>query len=86
MTDIASRVRSVLARELGADLDQVTDQARLTTDLSADHIDIVNVTLELEDEFHVRVTDDDMEALEAGTVADVVALITRALQPTTAVA
>lgn len=75
MSDIAFRVRTMIAAELRVDVARVTDAARLGSDLAADHIDVVDLVMELEDRFEVTVTDDEMEAI--ATVADVIALAQR---------
>jgi acyl carrier protein len=73
MEDTATRVRRVIAKELGVEIDKVVDAARIDRDLHADHIDVVTLVMELEDLFEVTVTDEAMEALR--TVADVIAMV-----------
>lgn len=72
LNDTPTRVRAMIAKELGVGIDRVVDTAELEKDLKADHIDVVGLVMELEDLFEVTVTDDQMEA--ARTVADLVAL------------
>ena len=81
MTDTTHRVCVLISRELRADLDKVVPAARLEEDLSADHIDVSEIVMAVEDLFEIAVTNERMEALR--TVADVIALVD---QPTTAAA
>jgi acyl carrier protein len=78
MTDqagIAATTRQIITRELCVDPDDVVDGAHLLDDLGADSLDLVEVTLEVEQAFGVEVTDDEAEACR--TVADWVALAGR---------
>jgi acyl carrier protein len=69
------RLRAVIARELGAHIDDVTLGARLRDDLHADAIDIIGLAMAIEDEFDVRFTDDEVDAIvtvrDAGLLVDV---------------
>ncbi|CAN5573349.1 N/A [soil metagenome] len=56
------RLRDLIARELGIGPDQVQLDAKLREDLHADAIDIIGLSLAIEDEFDIRMTDDEVEA------------------------
>ncbi len=72
-TDIAHQVAVIVSRELHVHLDQVTPEARLYEDLGADHIDVVGLIVDIEDELQVRIEDD--KAIDgARTVADLITL------------
>lgn len=73
---ISERLRTVIARHLQIDPDDVTDQARIVEDLGADSLDIVEITMACEEEFSIDIPDQDME--EAKSVADLVQMIERA--------
>ena len=79
-TDNARRIRTLIARELRVDFDRVIPAARLSEDLAADHIDVVGIIVDIEDEFEVNFDEGDIEG--ARTVADLIALI----EPATALA
>ncbi|MDH7973717.1 acyl carrier protein [Sphingomonas sp. AR_OL41] len=57
------RIRDLIAKELSCSPDQVKLDARFDEDLQADAIDIIGLTLALEDEFGVVITDDEMERM-----------------------
>lgn len=79
MTNTTHRVCVLISRELRVDLDKVVPTARLAEDLAADHLDVTDIVMSVEDLFEITVTDDRLEALR--TVADVIALVE---QPTAA--
>lgn len=63
METLEHRVRTIIADELGVDLAEVTDDARLGEQLGADSLDAIELTLRLEDEFGIEITDADAEQL-----------------------
>ena len=73
MMTITERVHAVIAEELGVDI--LSSDAALKGDLGADSMDALNLTLSLEDEFTIEISDKDAEQLR--TVSDVVAYIER---------
>ncbi|MGF3028127.1 acyl carrier protein [Methylobacterium aquaticum] len=76
---IARRVAVLISREFRVDLDRVTPETKLEA-LGADNIDVVNLALDIEDEFRFRLTADEMQALDVGTVADVIQIAEASLQ------
>ena len=64
------RVRAVVARQLDKSEAAVTPGAHLVDDLEADSLDLVELTMALEEEFHVEVSDE--KALELTTVQQLV--------------
>lgn len=68
---IARRVTVLISREFRVDLDHITPETKLDA-LGADHIDVVNLALDVEDEFGILLTEEQMQALEVGTVGDVI--------------
>jgi acyl carrier protein len=63
MSDIAREVTAQIAVVLGAQLEQVTPDARLIQDLGADSLDSVSLVLAMEDCFAIDMPDEDMEQL-----------------------
>ena len=53
--EIFEKVRDVLCDALGVDEDEVTESARLTTDLGAESIDFLDITFKLEQAFGVKI-------------------------------
>ncbi len=63
MSDIASRVKSIIVEKLGVDEAEVTPEASFIQDLGADSLDTVELTMEFEKEFGVEIPDTDAETL-----------------------
>ncbi len=53
--EIAEKIREVLVDALGVDDDEVTPEARLTTDLGAESIDFLDISFKLEQEFDFKI-------------------------------
>ncbi len=63
MSDIASRVKSIIVERLGVDESEVVDSAGFTTDLGADSLDTVELIMEFEKEFNIAIPDDQSETI-----------------------
>jgi acyl carrier protein len=57
---IFEKVRDVLVDALGVDDDEVTPQARLTSDLGAESIDFLDITFKLEQSFGFKIPQGDL--------------------------
>ncbi len=73
MSEIADRVREIIAEQLMVDLEEVTDEASLVDDLGADSLDTVELLMEMEDEFGIEIPDQDVEKI--ATVGEAIAYI-----------
>lgn len=76
MTDLATvteRVTKVIVDRLGVDEVEVKPEASFSDDLGADSLDVVELVMELEDEFDMEISDDDAEKI--ATVGDAVSYI-----------
>ncbi|PLX15633.1 MAG: acyl carrier protein [Salinivirgaceae bacterium] len=73
MSDIASRVNSIIVDKLGVDEGEVTAEASFTNDLGADSLDTVELIMEFEKEFNLAIPDDQAEKI--ATVGDAVKYI-----------
>lgn len=69
------RVIECLVKEAGVDRDRITPDATLVDDLDLDSLDVVELVMDLEDEFGIEISDEDSERVE--TVGDLVALVKR---------
>lgn len=74
MNDILSEkdtraVQDILVEQLGVSLDQLTWEARLAEDLGADSLTKMEISMALEDYFHLSLPDDQVEKI--WTVGDV---------------
>lgn len=73
MSDIATRVKSIIVDKLGVDENEVTPEASFTNDLGADSLDTVELIMEFEKEFNIAIPDDQAEKI--GTVGDAISYI-----------
>lgn len=58
---IADRVRHLIADHLGQEFRDVTPGSSLMLDLGADHLDLVEIALSLDDEFKLTFDADEVE-------------------------
>ncbi|MBR0170028.1 MAG: acyl carrier protein [Bacteroidales bacterium] len=76
MTEIATKVVSIITDKLGVEESQVTPEASFTNDLGADSLDTVELIMELEKEFDLSIPDEEAEKIV--TVGDAIAFIENA--------
>ena len=58
-------VRTLVAKQLGVDIEIVTGETHFTNDLGADLLDRVELMLAIEDQFAgVEITDEDVEQIQ----------------------
>ena len=69
MSDIASRVKSIIVDKLGVDEAEVTPEASFTNDLGADSLDTVELIMEFEKEFELSIPDEEAEKIETVGIA-----------------
>ncbi len=61
--EIFERVKASLVAQLGADESLITDEASFQDDLDADSLDLVELIMELEDQFGIKIPDEDAQKL-----------------------
>lgn len=74
---IYTRIKEILRRELNVPGNVISESSELAFDLGADSLDIVDIVIDLEDEFHIDITNEEKDALH--TVKDCIDLIERKL-------
>ncbi|MCM3214781.1 acyl carrier protein [Niallia taxi] len=70
MSDVLERVTKIVVDRLGVEESEVKPEASFKDDLGADSLDVVELVMELEDEFDMEISDDDAEKI--ATVGDAV--------------
>ncbi len=68
--DIYSRVKKIIAERLSLSEDEIRMDSSFLDDLGADSLDVVELVMAFEEEFDIKIPDDDAEKIE--TVKDVV--------------
>ena len=62
--EVYERVKVALVEKLGADEGAISDEAAFQEDLSADSLDLVELIMELEDQFGLKIPDEDAQRLQ----------------------
>ncbi|NVB41645.1 acyl carrier protein [Pseudenhygromyxa sp. WMMC2535] len=68
--DILSKIKSIIAEQLDVDESDVSPEKSFTDDLGADSLAIVELVLALEEQFGIKIPDDQVDAIK--TVGDAV--------------
>lgn len=61
MSTVLERVTKVIVDRLGVDESEVKMEASFREDLGADSLDVVELVMELEDEFDMEISDEEAE-------------------------
>ncbi|MBR6405817.1 MAG: acyl carrier protein [Lachnospiraceae bacterium] len=64
------KVRDILAEQLRLDPDKITPNAEIIADLGADSLDVLQLLMTIEDEYGVKIPDEELENFH--TVGDIV--------------
>lgn len=64
VSSVADRVKEIVAEQLGTPVEKLNDQTHFINDLGADSLDIVELVMELEEEFDINIPDDAAEKIQ----------------------
>ena len=68
--EVAKKVEDIIIDKLNVDASEVKDEANFTLDLGADSLDTVELIMEFEKEFDIKIEDDEAQTIQ--TVGDAV--------------
>ena len=72
-SEVGERLRATLVSELGLDESKLTDEASFEEDLEVDSLGVVELLMALEDEFDVKIPDEEAENIQTvGQAIDMV--------------
>ena len=77
MSDVASTVKEIIVEKLGVKESEVTPEANFTNDLGADSLDTVEMIMEFETKFDIKIAHDQPEKIT--TVGQAIAHIEKAI-------
>lgn len=72
-SQVQAKMRDLLVDELGLDAGKITDEATFEEDLEVDSLGVVELLMALEDEFGVRIPDDEAEDIT--TVGEAIEMV-----------
>ncbi|MBX6341559.1 MAG: acyl carrier protein [Thermomicrobiaceae bacterium] len=72
-SSLFERVQAVVAEQLGVEPEKVTPDAEFVQDLNADSLDLVELIMQLEEEFGIEISDEEAENIV--TVNDAIQFI-----------
>lgn len=76
--EVEKKLTGLLVDELGVDADRITMEARFEEDLEIDSLGVVELLMALEDNFDVKIPDEEAEKI--GNVGEAVDLVISKLQ------
>lgn len=72
--EVFERIKEVLSERLSVEEADITEEANFQEDLDADSLDLVEMIMELEDQFGIKIPDEDAQQIQ--TVGQAVEYVT----------
>jgi acyl carrier protein len=72
--EVSERIKEVLVERLSVEEADITEEANFQEDLDADSLDLVEMIMELEDQFGIKIPDEDAQKIQ--TVGQAVDYVT----------
>jgi acyl carrier protein len=72
--EVFERIKEVLTERLSVEEADITEEANFQEDLEADSLDLVEMIMELEDQFGIKIPDEDAQKIQ--TVGQAVDYVT----------
>ena len=60
---VEAKVKEIIAKQLGVDLDKIAAESSFVDDLGADSLDTVELVMGFEEAFNVEIPDEDAEKI-----------------------
>lgn len=64
VAEIESKVKKIVAEQMGVSEDEITRETSFVNDLNADSLDIVELVMEFEDNFEMSIPDEEAEKIK----------------------
>ena len=71
--ELFEQVKEVVAEQLNVEADEIHEDSSFVDDLGADSLDLVELVMALEDNFDMKIPDEDVESIK--TVGDAITYI-----------
>lgn len=74
--NIEEKVIAIVADKLGRDVSEISPEKSFVNDLGADSLDTVELLMDFENEFKIKIPEEDQEKIQ--TIQDAIDLVTAA--------
>ena len=78
MSELETKVKDIIAEELGVEREKLTNEAGFMEDLGADSLDTVELVMAFEKEFEIDIPDEEAEKLR--TVGDALTYLHKSME------
>lgn len=72
-TEVYNKIKEMIAEQFGIDEEKITEQSSFIDDLAADSLDLVELVMQIEENFDIQIPDEAAEKMK--TVDDMVTYI-----------